>query len=58
MVRKAFSIHFEADGWEHYIDAEYGETPSIPLIILNKFLSPGKYSLPSKGHIGTRIFDL
>ena len=58
MVRKALSIHFEADGWEYYNDAEYGETPSIPLVILKKSLSPGKYSLPSKGHMGTRIFDL
>lgn len=58
MIRDHFHISFAAEGWEFYCDAEYGEFPPIPLVILKKFLSPGKYSLPSKGHIGTRIFDL
>lgn len=58
MIRKRFLVDFETDGWEYYCLAAYGESPTYPIVILKKFLSPGKYSLPSKGAIGTRIFDL
>ena len=59
MVRKSFSMHFEADGWECYSNAErHGEFTPVHIVILKQFLSPGTYSLPSFGHMGTRIFDL
>lgn len=58
MVRKRFLLEFEAEGWEYNCDAEYGEFPPYPLVILKQFLPPGKYSLPSRGALGTRIFDL
>lgn len=58
MIRKRFLLDFEAEGWEYYCDAAYGESPPYPLVVLKQFLSPGNYSLPSKGAMGTRIFDL